>query len=662
MLAPLVPSHVGWVGWLFFAALIVLVHRVFWPPPNLTRPTDTPQMVPQRPDRRHPLRRGNPGRLRLCGGWSSSGNPRQYRTQISPLVGRTAILPGVVRSITPVGNLLYVSVGKEGVQILDITDPANPGVAGSFATYGLVTDVAVDGNYAYVTSIFDSFRIFDISNPAAVTQVAEYSPIYIAQGVAVAGDYAYVAAGGDGLVTVNVNVPSNPQPGGKLNTDGYARDVMVNGDSAYIADGYGNPTVVVANVANPVAPARVGSYQTLGEAYALDLVGNTLFVTTWDNGLYLLDVGNPAAPALLGSVNTPGRAVDVAVGNGYALIADDWGGWRKVNVMDPAHLAIIGETITPGEVLQVAVDGDRAVILDNSLGGFTVDVANPAQPILQGRTTGISGAVEHADDVALFGSHAYVLQDGNVRVMDISNPGAPSVGALITTPGTAQSLAVADNRLFVADGTSGLHIYGLDNSAAPARLGTFPTAPDEARKVLAAGNVAYVAANGLHVVDVTNPATPAQIGFYQPSGRIADMALAGHRLYLNGAFNGIWTVNVSAPATPTEIGHYDTFVAAPIAATEQGIFVSDERFSPVLRWVDMTNPITPTILATYPTQVRDMVIADGTLYVAAYWGGLLTFPVPKGVTVGEVRPNQGRAAWANPHPRLRQQLPARRHG
>ena len=53
-------------------------------------------------------------------------------------------------------------------------------------------------------------------------------------------------------------------------------------------------------------------------------------------------------------------------------------------------------------------------------------------------------------------------------------------------------------------------------------------------------------------------------------------------------------------------------------------------------------------LATYPTQVRDMVIADGTLYVAAYWGGLLTFPVPKGVTVGEVRPNQGRAAWANP--------------
>jgi len=572
---------------------------------------------------------------------------RESSAPDSALVGRSPILPGVVRSITPAGDRLYVALGEEGVQILDISDPANPVVAGGFTTNGQVTDVAVDGNYAYVTSIFDSFRIFDITDPTGVTQVARYNAIDIAQGVDVAGGYAYVAAGSAGLVVVNVGVPSSPQPGGQIKGTGYARDVLVRGGYAYVADGYGDPTIFVANVTDPSTPTKAGGFQTPGEAYALDMAGSALFVATWDKGLYLLNVGNPAAPALLGSVDTPGRAVDVAVANGFAFVADDWGGWRKINVADPAHPAIVSETLTPGEVRQVAVDADRAVILDNSLGAFTINVADPAQPNIQGRSTGINGAIGNAEDVALSGSHAYVIQSGNIRVLDISTPTAPVLGMLVTTPSTAHSLAVNGGRLFVADGGGGLQIYGLANPAAPALLGLYATVPDEATKVLAAGNTVYLAANGLHVVDVTNPAAPIQLGYYKPAGLIFDMALAGHRLYLNGGFNGIWTVNVSAPATPTEIGHYATILGWPIAATEQGIFVSDERFSPTLQWLDMTNPITPTVLASFPTQVRDMAVADGVLHVAGSWSGLLTFSLPTAVGVGEVRPDQGRAAWAN---------------
>lgn len=564
-----------------------------------------------------------------------------------PWVGRTAILPGVVRSLTSAGERLYASLGSQGVVILDISDPANPAQIGTFSTDGRVTDVAIFGDYAYVTSVFDSFRIFNVSVPSAVTLVAEYGAIFIAEGVKVSGGYAYVAAGEDGLVVVDVSAPATPQPAARFDTGGYARDVVVGGMLAFVADGYGNPTILVISLENLANPVLVNTIQTPGEAYALDFYKNTLLVATWDQGMYVVDINNPAAISIMGSVDTPGRAVDVAGDNNDAYVADDWGGWRKIDITDPAHPTIVGETITPGEVRQVAVDGDRAVILDNSLGVFTVDVADPAQPSIQGRTSAISGAVEHADDVALFGSYAYVIQDGNVRVMDMTNPDAPVVGNLVTTPGMAQSLAIHNGHLLVADGVAGFHIYPLKHPASPQSIGTFATAPDEAKKVLAEGQTVYLVANGLRVVDITYPNTPTQIGYYKPSGLIFDMALAGHRLYLNGKFNGIWTVNVSAPATPAELGHYDTFVAGPIAATEQGIYVSDDRFSPVLRWVDMTNPVTPTVMATYPTQVRDMAIADGTLYVAGEWSGLLTFPVPKGVSVSEVRPNQGRAAWAN---------------
>jgi len=562
-------------------------------------------------------------------------------------IGVSPILSGVVRSITAAGDSLFAVLGDQGVQILDIADPTNPNPVGHFKTDGRSTDVAVAGNYAFVTSVFDSFRVFDISDRTAVTRAGEYSAVSIAQAVEIAGDYAYLAAGGDGLVTVDISTPSNPQAGGQLKATGYARDVVVAGSYAYLADGYGNPTVVSVNVASPESPSKIGGYQMPGEAYALALVGERLYATAWSNGLFVLNVNTPNAPVLLGNVDTPGRAVDVAVAGGYAVIADDWGGWRWANVTDVAHPTITNEMITPGEVSQVAVDGAQALILDNSLGAFPVDVANPAQLTIQGRSTAINGATDNAKDLALMGSHAYAIDGRNVRYIDISIPDAPTAGGTLNTPGQAQAVSIYQNKLFVADGEAGLQVYGLANPASPTFLGNYATTPDEATKVLVNGNTAFLVANGLHVVDVTNPTVPTQAGYYKPDGLIFDMALAGHRLYLSGGFKGIWTLNVSNPATPTQIGYYEKSLGYPIAATEQGVFVVDQQFDPNLTWFDMNDPTHPTSLGTYPTAVRDMTIVDGTLYVAANWTGLMTFPVPQVVTVSEVRPNQGRAAWAN---------------
>lgn len=569
--------------------------------------------------------------------------------QTHPVVARSSILPGIVRSMTAAGNLLYVALGDQGVQIIDVSTPFSPTLVSNFKTSGRVTDVAISGNYAFVTSVFDSFRVFDVSDPAAVSQAGEYAAVSVGEGVEIAGGYAYLAAGSDGLVTVDVSDPANPQAGGKLATTGYARDVVVNGSTAFVADGYGSPGLVAVNVSDPKNPVQSGGYSTSGEAYALALQGNILFVTTWSSGLTLLDVSSPASPSLLGGVDTPGRAVDVAVAGDSAFVADDWGGWRRVNVMDPANPSIAGETITPGEVHQVAVDGSRAVILDNSLGAFVVDVTDPTKMQLLGRTTAINGATENAKDVALAGNYAYVIQDGNLRVVDLADPGAPAVGATISTPGQAEALSVYQQKLFVADGAAGLHIYSLADPANPAHLGAYATAPDEATRLLVNGNFVYLAANGLHVVDVSNPVAPVQAGFYKPEGLIFGMSLAGHRLYLSGAHNGIWILNVSNPATPAELHHYEARVGNEVAAAQQGVYANDRFFnlSPTLTWFDAGALPAFTSLADYPANALDMQIVNGTLYAAANWSGLLAFPAPGDVQVHEVRPNQGRSAWAN---------------
>ena len=48
------------------------------------------------------------------------------------------------------GHYAYVAVGGAGLEVIDVSDPANPRRVGSYDTPGGAVDVAVSGDYAYV--------------------------------------------------------------------------------------------------------------------------------------------------------------------------------------------------------------------------------------------------------------------------------------------------------------------------------------------------------------------------------------------------------------------------------------------------------------------------------------------------------------------------------
>ena len=59
--------------------------------------------------------------------------------------------------------------------------------------------MAVAGNYAYVADEVAGLQVIDISNPANPQRVGGYDTAGGAAGVAVAGNYAYVADDAGGL-------------------------------------------------------------------------------------------------------------------------------------------------------------------------------------------------------------------------------------------------------------------------------------------------------------------------------------------------------------------------------------------------------------------------------------------------------------------------------
>lgn len=564
------------------------------------------------------------------------------------VAGQSAVLPGVVRDVELVGTHLYAAMGAAGVSILDISSPTAPAKVGDMATYGEAVGVSISGSYAYVASVFDGVRVFDISNPAAPVEVGSYGEIDVAEGIDVVGSYAYVAAGGDGLRILDVSDPANPALQGTY-VSTYAREVVVSGSYAYLADGYGSPNFVVVDVTDSANPVMAGSYAAPGEAYDLVLEGSIIYLATWDNGIHLIDVSSPSSPSELGAYNTTGRAEGVAVAGGYAYVGDTWDGLKVVNVSDPANPSLVYAYHSPGEAWDVLVDGAKAYLADRNRGFYVLDVADPGDPQIvsyyEQNWSGFSEAY-----LAASADHLFVVDRRQMHIFDVSDPADPAKVGTYAALVDPKRITIVGQYAYIADGEAGLQVLDVADPAGITPVGALDTGGD-LQDVVVKGDYAYLAdgANGLRVVDVADPKNPMEEGFYVPIGFAGGVALAGHYAYLSAGWNGLRIINVSNPGTPAEIGFHEPMISAHVAAGGGYAYVVANQFDATLQKLDVADPVSPTITATYslPLGTQRLAISGSTLYVAAGGGGLMTFQVPAAVELKEVRPHQGHADWAN---------------
>jgi len=290
--------------------------------------------------------------------------------------------PGYTRAVAVVGSTAYVSSDFSNVSdfsnwrygkliIMDVSDPATPGVVGACHAGGY--DVAVVGSTAYIAADAyewgSSLRIVDVSDPTTPSEVSTYYTPGRAYGVAVVGSTAYIADGwGSGLRIVDVSDPTMPSSLGNCDTWGDARGVAVVGCIAYIAPAWGG--LVIVDISDPTAPREVSAYNTPGSASDVAVVGNTAYIADGSAGLLIMDVSDPAAPRKVGNFDTPGGALAVAMVGSTAYVADG-SGLLIVDVSDPTTPTELGAYHTPGSAEDVAVVGSTVYVADGS-GGLLI--------------------------------------------------------------------------------------------------------------------------------------------------------------------------------------------------------------------------------------------------------------------------------------------------
>lgn len=284
----------------------------------------------------------------------------------------------------------------------------------------------------------------------------------------------------------------------------------------------------------------------------------------------------------------PVDAVDVAVRGPLAVVADATYGSSRLRVLDashPDHPKELGRVDLPGNATAVELAPGLAAVthatVDRDIcvdGGLTlVDIDDPSRPEVIS-TLPLEGCV---DRLAVVPGNAYVVNDGDLVVVDISSPAAPvELGRYRPELIHAFDAAVSEGVLYVADLYGKLCAADLSIPSQPQHIDCTRITEHDILALDAQGDLLAALARPdparpyeLILVDVRWPALPWRLSATRTAGRTDHVALSGGLAALGlGYSRGVQVFDVHDPEGPVEVG-----IDGPRPDRSHGLALSGNR-------------------------------------------------------------------------------------
>jgi len=506
----------------------------------------------------------------------------------SPTLRGSYNTPGSAKGVFVVGNMAYVADWVGGFHIIDAGNPSSPRLRSSIQIPGLLGqacypfDVFVVNNRAYIVDGW-KLAIYDVTNPDAPAPLGSY-PIYDSRTLCVTNNRAYVGHAGTngGIEIIDVTKPTSPTLLGRWISGRLPRGVYVSNNLAYVANE--DRGLAILDVGTATTPTLRGTYYPTTPYSTEDVVasGTLVFLALGARyyandhcGFDMFNVANPAQPVFLSSYETVGTAEAVRIVGTKAYIAGGWNDLQIVDLSDPKRPTLMGFYNNPGASSEhIFVSGNRAYLsyhLDRLL---IVDVTNPKQPSLLARHYGYYWPFVISNQVYLNTSRGF-------EIVDFTDPLTPKV--LGYASGYNGKPFLLNNRAYLADGENGLHILDVSVPSSPQWRSTYKTA-DLARDVFVSGNFAYVAAGDLLILNVSDPTSPVLIASRPTPGGATGVCVSGTRLYVSdyGTLtepdqeSGLLVYDLRNPRAPTLLGKFALQSAFDVDVSGGLAYVGDD--------------------------------------------------------------------------------------
>lgn len=291
-------------------------------------------------------------------------------------------------------------------------------------------------------------------------------------------------------------------------------DAAVDGQSLYVI---GRGVLCAADIADPSSPTIVGRIGDLGNTRQIEVHRGVAYVTSREDGLFLIDVSHREQPTLLCHYDTIELATGIAVSGNLAFVACRTAGVELVDVSDPRrprHLS----TVRTGEAQSVA-----------SRDGLLY--------------AGVWGSKE-------------------LVICDVHDPYRPTVISKTQLDGYGDGVAVRGEYCFIATGHHGRGWRRADGEASP---------------LFGAGHGLEI----YDVSDPAKPVFVSRLKtrrFYRIGMDMWDVMLAGDYAFLGDTYNGVYVVDISKIEKPHFVGHRQF---EPVARTIDGLETGEHLPAPV---------------------------------------------------------------------------------
>lgn len=407
-------------------------------------------------------------------------------------------------------------------------------------------------------------------------------------------------------------------------------------------------------------------------------VGSTMDVAVAGDHVFAIGQGDlrvlsnarDGKPALIGQLGGLGNTRQIAVSRGHAFITSREEGLFIVDVSEPSQPKLVHHYDTAELATAIAVSGDVAAVGNRFAGIELLDVSRPEVPkhLSTIRVGEVQSLVFHDNWL-----YAGTWSEKAVAVIDVSNPWKPALADVVPLDGKGDGLDVSGDLLAVATGHHartkgipkpgdaafgsghGVEFFDISNPAEPAGLSGVKFPPFyrlgmDMWGVVLAGGHAFVndTHNGFFLIDVRNPAKPRQVGWTQlpvvgkdPSP-VAGLAVAKGRVFLAGGFDDLHLVDTGLPEADPQISEKGLQVPVkPAEAPAHGLpsYVVDGSIRTVVPWKEDLLLVAAGSagwhivrqtdngferIAAYPTRgfARDVAFHGERVFVAESLGGL----------------------------------------
>lgn len=522
------------------------------------------------------------------------------------------------------GNYAFVSVrGTKSVNVYDFSTPTSPSLVAVHTESSRFTNlgrIEIAGNYLYAPAP-GYLTILDISNPASPSFVGALNngtQLPSPYSVKVSGNYAYVNSS-DRLTVVNVSNPASPSFVYAL-----THASLVNCSNIEIKTSYlylvcdGSDSFIVVDISTPTSPSVVAvlsNSQYFNSPNGLTLVGNYAY-TSGSAGLggAIVDISTPTSPVAVKQLfpyNVSSTSPDgVFSFNGKLYMSHGVNfHFAEKSLADPVNPSLIG---TAYASITYASPSAAAVVNGAMIGiapGYDLmDVWNMApRPIAQ--SAGMSNTINRLGnpcEIAIEASKAYVLGNGHLTVVDITDTNNPAIlGSLYDSRFVTStcSMKVQSGYVYITNGNSdSSYFIGVVNASNPASMtfvssgGNFQTSFQTSfSKII--GNYWYLSGySRLKIWDISSPSAISQTDSISLSNA-AGFDIIGTNAFVCRNSGMISVVDVSDPSNIVSVGDftdaalgtcYDLAASGShlIAVTSTGIFSVDASNPAALSTVD----------------------------------------------------------------------------